>query len=139
MFKKIKEWFISQKTDQSTSKSLTNLDKDLDKDIILINIAIDTKTEEIGLFLDVHPYNIDDKQMVVQAEKFAHGLYLLCGDKAYITKLILDNIEKIKKTSSGHSMFLDNVVFFWNHYLSHKSTSNDSDPLIRPSKVFKNI
>jgi hypothetical protein len=135
MFKKIKQWLNPQNKIINDHKS----DIDLDKDIILINIAIDTKTEEIGLFLDVHPYNIDDKRMVSQAEKFAHGLYLLCGDKAYFTKLILNNIEKIKKTSTEYSMFLDNVIFFWNHYLDHKHTDNNNDPLIKPSKVFKNL
>lgn len=134
MFKYLAKFLSSNKTKNIDAAPVS----DLDKDIILINVAIDTKTEEIGLFLDAHPYNIEDKRMVEQAEKFAHGLYLLCGDKAYFTKLVLDNIDKLKKKSTKDSMFYDNVIFFWNHYLNMKNNNTENDPVIKPSKVFKN-
>jgi hypothetical protein len=134
MFDLISKFFFWQK---KTNKSsiLAN-----EQDVSLISVAIDTKTEQIGLFIDVHPYNIEDKRMIPQAEKLAKGFHILCGDSVYLTQLVLDNIDVLKKKSDNNSVFFDNVLFFWNHYLSNTTktqSGSDNDPVIKPTRVFK--
>lgn len=126
--------FFWKKEPKSTSLLLAK-----EQDLSLISIAIDTKTEQVGLFIDVRPYNIDDKQMIPQAEKLAKGLHFLCGDTTYLTQLVLDNIDVLKKKSDNNAVFFDNVLFFWNHYISNttKQNSLDNDPVVKPTRVFK--
>lgn len=134
MFNLISKLFFWRKKTEPDSLLLAN-----EQDVSLISIAIDTKTEQIGLFIDVRPYNIDDKKMIPQAEKLAKGLHVLCGDTAYLTELLLDNINALKKKSDNNAVFFDNVLFFWNHYVSNttKQQNLDNDPVVKPTRVFK--
>lgn len=133
MFDLISKFFGSKK-----EKFQSNILAD-EQDVSLVNIAIDTKTEQIGLFIDVRPYDIDDKRMIPQAEKLAKGFHILCGSSVYLTELLLDNIDALKKKSDRNSVFFDNVLFFWNHYLSKttKIQNLDNDPVVKPTRVFK--
>lgn len=132
VIKRIYEFFVPKKKDSDNVSLLHN------EDISLISIFIDTKTENIGLILDIPINEENNDNWAIQAEKLAFSLFQLCSNNAFLTKLVLDQIQIVKKQSIKHTLFFDNVLFFWNHTLSHRQIY-DNEPIIRPSKTFKNF
>lgn len=137
LISKIKNLFIKK------PKPVVNTTIMDDKDLMLLNIYFDAQTEKSGLFFDINPYSIaEHDKMIWQAEKLAKFLCKISFGKNNLTQMILDSITIHKKQSQNHSLFFDNVLFFWDYYLAkndNNSSQNSNDPLIRPSKAFKNL
>jgi len=134
MFKinKLISYFFKKKEQESTIATE-------DKDLVLISVLMDCKTNKIASIIDAYPYDIEDNRMIKQAESLGLMLNQLCGDSIGLTELMLNNIELLKKNSNNNLLFYNNVLFFWQRSLEqrNKGSKDDDLPLIRPTQVFK--
>jgi hypothetical protein len=121
------------------SKSKTDSVDPVNKDIFVINFVLDCGAQELVLTVDVFPYDINDPRMVSQAENFARLLFKVSKNNTYVTELILENLQIIKQKSEKNSLFVTNVLFFWQHLLESQKMELEDIPVIRPISVFKNI
>lgn len=106
-----------------------------------ISIGIDTVTEKISFIINTNITNlVDDNSNIYKCEKIAFFLSLLSYNNRYMSDLICAHIEEQKKISHQHLLFYNNILFFWKQYLTIKNDSsitNNSGPLISPTKAFK--
>lgn len=133
MFKinKLMGYFFKKKEQESTIVTE-------DKDLILISVLMDCKTNKIASIIDADPYDVEDHRMIKQAESLGFMLNQLCGDSVELTELMLNNIELLKKNSNNRLLFYNNVLFFWQRSIEQRKGHKDDDlPLIKPTQVFK--
>ena len=112
------------------------------QNIIDINFIFDLETENIIPIFNVVPYDFikEESKFLSQAETFAALLNDFCGDNNYIKDLLIDSMEIMSKQSENHSLFVNNVLFFWRakYEIQKQKDRKNRFPLIRPINVFRN-
>lgn len=87
----------------------------------------------------VNSVNISDMQK--DAECLANFLYSICNIKYLLPSIVLEDLNCNKNKSLSHTLFINNVLFFLEDVLTKSKPSKNNQskqPLIKPTKVFKN-
>ena len=127
IYKKLCNLFVKKKED--------NVNSDL---VPIISVDIDKNNKRIlNLYL---PENLRQDEIIDMAELYAKAIIdMNNGTMAKETVSILKN--NVDPNDPEQKMFVDNIVYFWT-YLSafekHTAAIQNSEPVIKPSKVFKN-
>lgn len=84
--------------------------------------------------------SVDISEMQKDAEHLANFLYSICNIKYLLPSIVLEDLNHNKDKSLSHTLFINNVLFFLEDVLikSKPSKNQSKQPLIKPSKVFKN-
>ena len=127
IYKKLCNLFVKKKED--------NVNSDL---VSIISIDIDKNNKRmLNLYL---PENLRQDEIIDMAELYAKAIIdMNNGTMAKETVSILKN--NVDPNDPEQKMFVDNIVYFWT-YLSafekHTADIQNSEPVVKPSMVFKN-
>ena len=107
-------------------------------DDIYFNIRYNPETSSSTIDLNISIKDPSKEDFLYQAEHFAVFIFNVCGDNPYLINPTLAALNKLKKQSTTHLLFVNNVFYVWDK-LIEQTIKTDTKPLVRPSKVFKQI
>ena len=116
-----------------------------------IHFIYDKKQKTISLLVDydhiLNKYsediNLQDSKFIEDAEEMAQFLHTLCNDRTFVSSLVLDNLKEFKENTKSdgikYNLFIDNIFMFLNGILfANKTKKETNNPVIKPTKVFRN-
>lgn len=130
---------ISYLFEDKEDKPMDNINlsvKDSLTSLLNVNIAYDILLQKPIVSIDIQIYEPLSDKFLEQAEQCSIFFFNLCGNNSYLVKPILDALEDIKKLSSSHVLFINNILFLWDKLMNDFSPMSNG-PVVRPSQVFK--
>lgn len=131
IYKKLCNLFASRKNKQDIKETEPDL-------VSIISIDIDKKNDRI---LSIYiPEDLEAKDIVDVAEVYAKAIIDMSnGQMAKETVTALKN--NINPNNYQQKLFIDNVVYSWTYMTALEKQSTalaNSEPVVKPSMVFKN-